>query len=125
MTAQKVEVVNFKLFGDKVKAWVRGSDPLPATIEEFAAQLTAAGVGVKIPPNIKRVKFVQGDEETLVVKLPCKSLMEAGEARFEQEGGSYPLPAFYEKVFAAKPKIADKTAFHSERIGDYAIAQCA
>ncbi len=39
MKPEIVEVVNFRAFGEKVKAWARGTDALPQTIDEFAAQL--------------------------------------------------------------------------------------
>ena len=70
------------------------------------------------------MRFVQDDAETLVVKLSCKELLEQGEAAIAKAGGDYPLPAFYERAFAAKPQVKDKQAFHAERIGDYAIASC-
>ena len=70
MKPEIVEVVNFRAFGEKVKAWTRGTDALPQTIDEFATQLAAADIGVKIPQSIKQVRFVQDDVETLVVKLP-------------------------------------------------------
>jgi hypothetical protein len=125
MKPEIVEVVNFRAFGDKVKAWARGADPLPQTIDEFASQLADADIGVKIPKGIKHVRFVQDDAETLVVKLPCRELLEQGEAAIAKAGGDYPLPSFYERAFAAKPQVKDKQAFHAERIGDYAIATCA
>ena len=61
MKPEIVEVVNFRAFGDKVKAWARGAEPLPQTIDEFAAQLADADIGVKIPQSIKHVRFVQDD----------------------------------------------------------------
>jgi hypothetical protein len=124
MKPEIVEVVNFRAFGEKVKAWARCAEPLPQSIDEFAAQLAEADIGVEIPKSIKHVKFVQDDAETLVVKLPCKELLEQGEAAIAKAGGDYPLPSFYERVFAAKPQVKDKQAFHAERIGDYAIASC-
>ena len=45
----KVEVVNYRAFGEKVKAWTKGTAPLPKNIEEFASQLADADVGVKFP----------------------------------------------------------------------------
>jgi hypothetical protein len=124
MKPEIVEVVNFRAFGEKVKAWARGTEPLPQTIDAFAAQLAAADIGVTIPDSIKHVRFVQDDAETLVVKLPCRELLEQGEAAIANSGGDYPLPSFYERTFAAKPHVKDKQAFHAERIGDYAIATC-
>src|SRR5262245_6083591 len=124
MKPEIVEVVNFRAFGEQVKAWARGTEPLPQTIDEFAAQLADADIGVKIPKGIKHVRFVQDDAETLVVKLPCKDLLDQGEAAVAKAGSDYPLPSFYERTFAAKPQVKDKQAFHAERIGDYAIASC-
>lgn len=120
----KVEVVNYRAFGEKVKAWTKGTAPLPNNLEEFAAQLAAADVGVKIPERFKYVKFVQSDEDTLVVRLPCKATLAASEERLARQGGSYPLPSFYEQVFEGRPKIRNMLDFHAERIGDYSIANC-
>jgi hypothetical protein len=124
MKPEIVEVANWRAFGEKVKAWARCAEPLPQSIDEFAAQLAGADIGVKIPKGIKHVRFVQDDAETLVVKLPCKQLLEQGEAAIAKTGGDYPLPSFYERVFASKPQVKDKQGFQAERIGDYAIAQC-
>jgi hypothetical protein len=121
---QKVEVVNHANWGAVVKDWARGTKPIPKSLDEFKDQLAAANVGMKIPANFKNVQFVQGSPETLVVKLPCRTFMEAGEKRLAQEGGDYALPAFYERVFGKKPSIEDKMQFHAERIGDYSIAMC-
>jgi hypothetical protein len=119
----KVEVVNYRAFGEKVKAWTKGVDPLPTSIDEFASQLAAANVGVKIPSRFKYVKFMQSNEDTLVVRLPCKTTLAASEERLAK-GGNYPLPSFYEQIFEAKPNIANMLDFHAERIGDYSIANC-
>jgi len=124
MTFEKLEVVNYKAFGEKVKAWSKGADPLPATLEEFSSQLARANVGAKIPSQLKYVKFVQDDEETLTVRLPCKATLEWFEKRLVGQGGSYPLPAFYERAFEAKPKIDSVLDFQAERIGDYSIGFC-
>jgi hypothetical protein len=120
----KVEVVNYKAFGEKVKAWTKGTAPLPTSIEEFASQLAAANVGAKIPERFKHVKFMQSNEDTLVVRLPCKATLASSEERLARQGGSYPLPSFYEQVFEGKPRIDDMLDFHAQRIGDYSIANC-
>jgi hypothetical protein len=124
MSAQRVEIVNYEAFGEKVKAWAKGADPLPGTVAEFASQLAAANVGAKIPEHLKRIQFVQGDEETLVVRLPARAMVEDSERKLAAAGASYPLPPLYESVFGAKPRIDDVLAFHAARIADYTIAQC-
>jgi hypothetical protein len=95
MDLDKVEIVNFRAFGEKVKAWAKGTETVPATIQEFAEQLGAAEVGAKIPERLKRIRFVQDDEETLTIRLPCRGALEIAETRLANEGGSYPLPPFY------------------------------
>ena len=124
MKFEKLEVVNYKAFGELVKAWSKGTDPLPATLEEFSTQLAQANVGAKIPQQLKHVKFVQDDEDTLTIRLPCKATLEWFEKRLAEQGGSYPLPAFYERVFESKPRIDSVVDFQAERIGDYSIGFC-
>lgn len=120
----KVEIANYQAFGEKVKAWAKGTEPLPATMQEFADQLAKADVGASIPERFSRVEFVQSDTETLVIRLPCKATLEAKEAELSSQKGSYPLPAFYERAFAGQPNIPDMVAFQAERIGDYTIQMC-
>jgi len=124
MTFEKLEVVNYKAFGEKVKAWAKGAESVPTTLEEFSSQLAQANVGAKIPQNLKYVRFVQDDEETLTVRLPCKATLEWFEKRLTDQGGSYPLPAFYERVFESRPKIDNTLEFQAERIADYSIGMC-
>ena len=125
MRLQRVQITNYQALGEKVKAWAKGQDALPSDMAELKEQLAAAQVGATIPERIKNVKFVRCEDDTLVIKLPPKSLIEDSESRFTQPGGDYPLPPVYEQVFQAKPAIKDKMAFHAERIGDYTIALCA
>ena len=118
------KIANYQAFGEKVKAWAKGEAQLPASLEDFSTQLASANVGATIPGNYKHVKFVQDDEETLVVRLPCKSLLEAAEAKLSRSDAEYSLPAFYERTFGAQPTVGDKLALQAERIGDYSIASC-
>ena len=124
MRLERPRVVNYGAFGKKVKAWAKGIDPLPKNIEEFKAQLDDADVGCQMPASYKTVKFVQGDAETLVIRLPERALLEDSEAHLAEPGSDYPVPALYERVFQTKPKIDDKQAFHAERVGDYTISMC-
>ena len=62
MDLDKVEIVNFKAFGEKVKAWARGSEALPSTMQEFADQLASANIGVTLPERLKHIRFVQDDD---------------------------------------------------------------
>src|SRR5262245_38069451 len=124
MRTHQVEITDWKAYGNKVKAWAKGINPLPATIEEFAEQLADANAGATIPEGFERVEFVQEDEHTLVIKLPPKAVLEAQEAAFRDHQGRYPTASFYGRVFETQPKISDKLSFQAERIGDYSIAFC-
>lgn len=118
-------ITNHEAFGKKVKAWAKGEDQIPETVEELKAQLDAAGVGVSIPDWVKRVKILVPDDETVVVRLIPKRLLEQSEREIVDGDGEYPLPGFYERVFGTKPTIHDKKALQSARIADYTISMCA
>ncbi|WP_426956992.1 hypothetical protein [Muricoccus radiodurans] len=131
-----MRVTNHDRLGLLVKTWSTGKNrlgdgkdyPVPKDLEEFKAQLLAAGVGAELPARIKRLHIVQPDMETLVIRIPPKQLFEASEARFKEPGTSYRLPKFYGDVTAAGtgPEATEeqKLWFHASRIGDYTIANC-
>lgn len=119
MSSSKLEVADYEDFGERVKAWAKGDVPLPQTIEEFTSQLAEANAGASLPSNFKRVEFVQGDEETLVVRLPAKSVLAHAE-----QGDGVTLPTFYHEAFGADPKVGSTTDFQSERMADFSIASC-
>jgi len=125
MTVERVRVVNYGAFGEKVKAWSKGTAKVPASLDEFKAQMAEAGVGCSIPESYKNVRFVQEDEETLVVRLPTRSILEAMETELSRPGSDYQLPDLYERLFQTRPKVGDKLALQAERIGDYTISMCA
>jgi hypothetical protein len=123
MAFQQVKLANYKAFGEKVKAWAKGSDVVPATLGELKEQLAIAQVGATIPDHITTVQFVQADDDTWIIRLPAKKYLEASEERLKQ--ADYTLPAFYERVFRSKPAVEDKMQFQAERIADYTINGCA
>lgn len=124
MRLERPRIVNYGAFGALIKAWAKGDRPVPASLDEFKQKLADANVGCEIPSSYKKIKFVQGDAETLVIRLPEKALVEDSEKLLAEPGSDYPLPAIYERLFQAKPTIHDKMAFHAERVGDYTISMC-
>jgi hypothetical protein len=124
MNVERVQIVNYGAFGEKVKAWAKGLEPIPANLDEFKAQMTEASVGCSIPDSYKNVRFVQEDVETIVIRLPTKSLLEAMEAELATRQADYQLPEFYERLFQARPQMTDKLELQAERIGDYTISMC-
>ena len=122
MEFRQVKLANYTAFGEKVKAWAKGNDPIPADLNELKEQLAAAQVGATIPEHITKVRFVQADDDTWIVRLPAKKYLEASEERLKE--ADYTLPSFYERVFRAKPHVDDKMKFQAERIADYTINGC-
>ncbi|RXT46640.1 hypothetical protein [Bradyrhizobium betae] len=122
MEFRQIKLANYTAFGEKVKAWAKGNDPIPGDLEELREQLAAAEVGATIPDNITKVKFIQADDDTWIVRLPAKQYLEASEKRLEE--ADYTLPAFYERTFRSKPHVEDKMKFQAERIADYTINGC-
>jgi hypothetical protein len=122
MEFRQIKLANYSAFGEKVKAWTKGIDPVPADLDELKEQLAAAQVGATIPENITKVKFIQADDDTWIIRLPAKRYLEASEQRLEE--ADYTLPAFYERAFRSKPQVDDKMTFQAERIADYTLNGC-
>ena len=45
MMFQQVKLTNYTAFGEKVKAWAKGTDQIPNDLDELKEQLAAAQVG--------------------------------------------------------------------------------
>ena len=134
MAIDRVTITNFERWGNLVKTWATGrnyladgnSYPVPETVDQLLTQLALAQVGATVPTRFKSVHFLSADQETLVIRLPPKEMIEDSEAQFEA-GAVYALPPFYKRVFNnTDPNIpdAEKLKFHAERIGDYTIRTC-
>jgi hypothetical protein len=122
MEFRQIKLANYTAFGEKVKAWAKGRDPIPTDLAELKEQLASAQVGATIPENITKIMFVQADDDTWIVRLPAKKYLEASEERLKE--ADYTLPAFYERAFRSKPQVDDKLKFQAERIADYTINGC-
>lgn len=106
------------------------------TKDECNALLDAAGIPkdlVQYPPATTEVIMVQGNENTMVIRLPPTEVLKASEKNL-LAGGPYPTPTFYDPLYSppgvslkAKPPV-DKVAImdlHANRIGDYTMGLCA
>jgi hypothetical protein len=136
MPIERIQISNHERWGKLVKTWSTGTNyleddnqyPIPETIEEFKEQLAKAQVFATVPDRFKHVQFVTSDQETILVKLPPKVMIEDSEQMLSQPGWTYPIPPFYKRLFnGIDPVIpeADKYKVHAERIGDYTISFCA
>jgi hypothetical protein len=136
MLIERLQVTNHERWGKLVKTWATGTNyleddnvyPLPATMDEFKEQLAKAQVFANVPERFKSIKFVSSDQETILVRLPPKVMIEDSESLLNQPGATYPLPPFYKRLFnGIDPVIPEDEKFrvHAERIGDYTISVCA
>lgn len=104
----------------------------------FSALCKVAKIdAVNYPPKTAQVIIVQGDETTMVIRLPPTAVLQESERNL-LKGGAYPTPSFYEPLFADPnggpipsanpPTTANKAGImdlHANRIGDYTMGLCA
>lgn len=135
MRIERLQITNHERWGRLVKTWSTGRNyldddneyPVPTTVEEFKAQLAKAQVFATVPERFKNIQFVTSDQDTLLLKLPPKVMIEDSEARLSEAGAAYPIPPFYKRLFnGVDPVIpeAEKFKVHAERIGDYTMSLC-
>jgi len=135
MRIERLQITNHERWGKLVKTWSTGKNyldddneyPVPTTVAEFKEQLAKAQVFATVPERFKNIQFVTSDQETLLLKLPPKVMVEDSEAMLNEPGSTYPIPPFYKRLFnGVDPVIpeTDKFKVHAERIGDYTISFC-
>ena len=136
MRIERMQITNHERWGKLVKTWSTGKNyldddneyPVPETVEQFKEQLAKAQVFATVPERFKHIQFVTSDNETLLLKLPPKVMIEDSEAMLSEQGSTYPIPPFYKRLFnGIDPVIPEDEKFkvHAERIGDYTISNCA
>jgi hypothetical protein len=136
MSIERIQISNHERWGKLVKTWSTGKNyldddnqyPIPQSLDEFKAQLAQAQVFATVPDRFTSVKFVTSEEDTIVVKLPPKAMIEDSESLLNQPGSTYPIPPFYKRLFNGMDPVipeSDKFKVHAERIGDYTISLCA
>ncbi len=102
-----------------------GTKPRPATMDELREQCAVAQVGALFADGLTKVMLADTDEDTVVIRLPRKSVLEATSQRLEAAtGATYPLPEFYRAAFGKDPVIESAGAFRDARIGEYTISEC-
>lgn len=81
---ERLQVTNHERWGKLVKTWATGQNyldddntyPLPETMDEFKEQLAKAQVFATVPERFKQIQFVSSDQETILVRLPPKVMIE-------------------------------------------------
>ena len=87
MQIERLQVTNHERWGNLVKTWATGvnylgdenSYPVPTSMEEFKEQLAKAQVFATVPERFKNIKFVSSEQDTIVVKLPPKAMIDDSE----------------------------------------------
>jgi hypothetical protein len=102
MLFQQVKLTNYTAFGEKVKAWAKGTDQIPKDLDELKEQLAAAQVGATVPERITKVEFVQAGDDTWIIRLPAKTYLEAAEERLKEV--DYTLPTFMSAFSSRSPR---------------------
>ena len=78
MALERMQVTNHERWGNLVKTWSTGKNyldddneyPIPTTVDEFKEQLAKAQVFMTVPDRFTKVKFVEQEMDTIVVRLP-------------------------------------------------------
>jgi hypothetical protein len=88
------------------------------------------------PSNATNVVIVQGDNATMVLRLPPKLRIQQSEQQLLQPGNQYGIPDFYNVLFRdpstltnpAKEVLPTDRAgimqLHANRVGDYSMGLC-
>jgi hypothetical protein len=135
-------VQNYEVWGKLVMTWATGNDYVndpnnpgayntpPADIAGFAAMLSKVGVGATLPARYKYVDYAQSTDDTLVIRLPEKSVITGVVTQLANQGTIWALPAFYETEFGAQQMDPATPTQHkldllAMRVGDYTIGVCA
>lgn len=125
-TSRLFEVSDYIELGKIIADWTQNEKCRPDDIDELRRQLDGIA---RVPPNFKKLKFVEGESEVLVIRLPEKDLM--ADTQRTLEGGTsmtqppYRLPKFYDDIYHRHfgPEMTSLDIFLA-RMGDYTIAQC-
>jgi len=138
-----LQPVNFQatVNGSAVQKTIPGV--LYLTMQECTALLNKAGIptvdpsgnlNITYPPATTDVIIVQGNANTMVLRLPPKAVLQASEQNL-LNGGPYPTPTFYNALYsppngpvispAAPTTQAGIMDLHANRIGDYTMGLCA
>jgi hypothetical protein len=89
-----------------------------------------AGVNITVmPPECENVVVVQGNEKTMVLRIPSKKLLESSEDDLLY-GVVYPIPSYYAALYGGQaqlPTSQDQAALmwlHANRMGEYTMNNC-
>lgn len=120
-----MKVTDYQALGKLIKRWAKKEQPQPTTYEDFVDQCETANVGIEMPDFVKKIRVIQEDKDTFVLRLPPADLIKEAEANLENSE-SYPIPGFYDKRYHVALDVpkAEMKDFNDQRVGDYVIQLC-
>ena len=101
MALERMQVTNHERWGNLVKTWSTGKNyldddneyPIPTSVEEFKEQLAKAQVFMSVPDRFIKVKFVEQELDTIVVRLPPAMAIAEFRREAQQAGRDLSAPA--------------------------------
>lgn len=93
-----IQVADYIELGKIILEWARDPASRPGSVDALARQLDGIAV---IPPRFRTLAFVQGDDETLCIRLPSQAPLaeQLEEAMDDCSDRQYALPYFYRDYF--------------------------
>jgi hypothetical protein len=98
------------------------------TAADFQTRVGNAGVTITtMPANYTNVVIVQGNPQTMVLRLPPIDTLQSSEDDL-LNGVVYAVPGFYSTLFGGSPipptAPPDIMKLHANRIGEYTLNVC-
>ena len=121
MPIERINVVDYKLFGQMVVKWATDPTSRPQTLQQFKD--ATQGV-LELPDRITEdPQYVQWSLSNLLIRLPDPKLVQQSIEMLQSQTGQYPTPQFYGDLLQTPSDIAPVDGLFN-RVGDYTIAQC-
>lgn len=110
-------------------------DGWPRSLEEFMNDVDAVfmnddgsptGADIEVPKRLKAIQFTQSNMETLLIRLPPRTLVKQSKENAESGNGDpYLVPSWYEEAATNPPADPDgRVRLFQLRVGDYTITHC-
>lgn len=121
MAIEFVNVVQYKEFGEKVAQWTRTPASRPQTLADLKTE--CAGM-LEIPARIKKLRYVDDDLDTLVIRFPNEDMLAEAMDRVSSVPPPYVWAPSYYRLIGANNQPPNLDILYM-RLADYVIAQCA
>jgi hypothetical protein len=110
--------------GTKVKV-----NAVAMSSNDFQNMVGQAQIVVTMPAQYKNVVVLQGDDETMVLRIPSKNKMQGSEDDL-LNGVPYPIPPYYNQLYGGPPTLptyqnqGQLMWLHADRMGEYTMNNC-